>query len=123
MNAIASSIIGGTMLSGGVGNIIGTLFGPGIGTAIGAAIGGAIGGADNTKDDSVSNTMSFIRSTVVPAVRGAFETIVQNAVRAYNEEAAEKCKKCKSGHEDRLSDLDKVLSECNDTQKELKLLS
>ena len=27
MNAIASSIIGGTMLSGGVGNIIGTLFG------------------------------------------------------------------------------------------------
>ena len=27
MNAIASSIIGGTMLTGGVGNIIGTLFG------------------------------------------------------------------------------------------------
>jgi simple sugar transport system permease protein len=27
MNAIASSIIGGTLLSGGVGNIIGTLFG------------------------------------------------------------------------------------------------
>ena len=27
MNAIASSIIGGTMLSGGSGNIIGTLFG------------------------------------------------------------------------------------------------
>ena len=27
MNAIASSIIGGTMLSGGVGNIAGTLFG------------------------------------------------------------------------------------------------
>ena len=27
MNAIASSIIGGTMLSGGVGNLIGTLFG------------------------------------------------------------------------------------------------
>ena len=29
MNAIASSIIGGTMLSGGVGNIAGTLFGSG----------------------------------------------------------------------------------------------
>ncbi len=27
MNAIASSIIGGTMLTGGVGNIVGTLFG------------------------------------------------------------------------------------------------
>ena len=27
MNAIASSIIGGTLLSGGVGNIVGTLFG------------------------------------------------------------------------------------------------
>ena len=27
MNAIASSIIGGTMLTGGVGNIIGTMFG------------------------------------------------------------------------------------------------
>ena len=27
MNAIASSIIGGTMLTGGVGNLIGTLFG------------------------------------------------------------------------------------------------
>ena len=27
MNAIASSIIGGTMLTGGVGNIIGTVFG------------------------------------------------------------------------------------------------
>lgn len=27
MNAIASSIIGGTMLTGGVGNIIGTFFG------------------------------------------------------------------------------------------------
>ena len=27
MNAIASSIIGGTLLTGGVGNIIGTLFG------------------------------------------------------------------------------------------------
>jgi len=27
MNAIASSIIGGTMLTGGVGNVIGTLFG------------------------------------------------------------------------------------------------
>ena len=27
MNAIASSIIGGTMLSGGVGNIVGTFFG------------------------------------------------------------------------------------------------
>ena len=27
MNAIAASIIGGTMLTGGVGNIIGTLFG------------------------------------------------------------------------------------------------
>ena len=27
MNAIAASIIGGTMLTGGVGNVIGTLFG------------------------------------------------------------------------------------------------
>ena len=27
MNAIASSIIGGTMLTGGVGNIVGTFFG------------------------------------------------------------------------------------------------
>jgi simple sugar transport system permease protein len=27
MNAIAASIIGGTMLTGGVGNIVGTLFG------------------------------------------------------------------------------------------------
>lgn len=63
----------------GAGVGIGALLGGPIGAAIGGAIGRAIGGIDTTTDDSVDNTMSFVRTNIIPQLIVAFEALVNKA--------------------------------------------
>lgn len=63
-------------IGAGAGAAIGLIFGP-IGAVIGGAMGGLIGGAGSTKDNSVSNTMTFVKDTVIPALRNSFDNMTQ----------------------------------------------
>lgn len=102
IKATGGEIIGGA----GIGAVIGSLFLPVVGTAVGAAIGGYIGGGDNgLTNDSVPNTMNYIRSTVVPAVRQSFRSAASSAAKREQQSANEKLKSMKSGLEETLEQL------------------
>lgn len=85
----------------GAGAAIGFLFGGPIGAAIGGFIGGGLGGANNTEEDSISNTMQFVRETVVPALRKSFSSKTYSVSRSL----ANKTVAVTSGYELQLSGL------------------
>lgn len=89
---------------GGIGFLIG---GP-WGAAIGAAAGRAIGGADSTKDNSISNTMSFIRNTVMPDMRRTFERMIRNGAEKYETQTMKQSLNFTSGYENVLTNLIKL---------------
>lgn len=89
--------VGGGALLGG---IIGSIFGFGVGTAIGAAIGAAIGGSSTSVDDSEANTVIFVQSNVLNAIKTHLSDVFSSELDRIDSEADDACAACKSGMEE-----------------------
>lgn len=95
---------------GGIGAAIGGFLGGPLGAIIGAAIGGYIGNADTTTDDSVDNTMSFIRSTVVPLMKNAMNDRISVVTKNIKNKGNQSCN----------SGLETILSETKSVKQMLR---
>lgn len=94
----------------GAGAGIGMLFGGPFGAAIGGAIGRAIGGSDTTTDDSVDNTMSFVRTNIIPQLKVAFESLVNKAAERARKQIVSDAENETTGYEGCITETDDLLT-------------
>lgn len=116
VSASTGEKVGGAGLGAGIGFLIG---GP-IGALIGGAFGGAVGGADSKKDNSIANTMSFIRKTVIPAMRSALEKHTRKYSDTYKTEINKNISACVSGYEKQLESLEMLEKDLAEEKNILK---
>lgn len=86
------------------------LFGGPFGAAIGGAIGRAIGGSDTTTDDSVDNTMSFVRTNIIPQLKVAFESLVNKAAERARKQIVSDAENETTGYEGCITETDDLLT-------------
>lgn len=95
----------------GAGAGIGALLGGPVGAAIGGAIGRAIGGSDTTTNDSVDNTVSFVRTNIIPQLKVAFETLVNKAAERASKKIVSDAEREPAGYEGYITVVDHLLAD------------
>lgn len=95
----------------GAGAGIGALFGGPFGAAIGGAIGRAIGGSDTATDDSVDNTISFVRTNIIPQLKAAFESLVNKAAERARKKMVSDAENEATGYEGYITEVDCLIAD------------